>query len=290
MTIAYLIHIGIIIGIHSILAMSLQLAFGFTGLINLGHIALFAIGAYSSALITLNGIPFSVAILLSAVISGLFGMLLGFFTQRIQSDYLALATLAFSYLIHAFLLNTTSLTNGPLGLAGIPKPYIFGFSIDNNLSYLILTYAFAFFVYIVLKSLINSPFGNALQATRDNELAFQILGKNSFKIKIIAFMCSGFLAGLAGVLYAHFMTFIDPASFTIMQLIPIVCIVIMGGLGSLKGTILATTILVLISESLRFISFPVSVVGPLTQMIYALVLCIILIKKPKGFFGKVTLK
>jgi len=287
---AYFIHLAILVGIYLILALSLQLALGYTGLINLGHIAFFAIGAYVSALLTLNGIPFIIAILLAGIISAFFGFLLSIPTNKLKGDYLALATLAFTFVVYAVTLNWTSLTRGPLGLPGIPKPSIFGLSFSSNLSFLILTLIIFLAVYFIIKRIIDSPFGKVLEATRDNELATKVLGKNTFKIKSIALGTSAFFAGIAGSLYAHYITYIDPSSFTIMQLIPILCIVIIGGLASLRGTIIATIILILLPEPLRFIGFPSSVVGPMRQIIYALILLFILIYRPKGFFGKVELE
>ncbi len=287
---AYFIHLAILVGIYLILALSLQLALGYTGLINLGHIAFFAIGAYTSALLTLNGIPFIIAIILAGIVSAFFGFLLSIPTNKLKGDYLALATLAFTFVVYAITLNWTSLTRGPLGLPGIPKPSILGLSFSSNLSFLILTLIIFLAVYFIIKRIIDSPFGKVLEATRDNELATKVLGKNTFKIKSIALGTSAFFAGIAGSLYAHYITYIDPSSFTIMQLIPILCIVIIGGLASLKGTIIATIILILLPEPLRFIGFPSSVVGPMRQIIYALILLLILIYKPKGFFGKVELE
>jgi len=287
---AYFIHLAILVGIYLILALSLQLALGYTGLINLGHIAFFAIGAYVSALLTLSGIPFIIAILLAGVISALFGFLLSIPTNKLKGDYLALATLAFTFVIYAITLNWASLTRGPLGLPGIPKPSIFGLSFSSNLSFLILILVIVLAVYFLIKRIVYSPFGKVLEATRDNELATRVLGKNTFKIKSIALGASAFFAGIAGSLYAHYITYIDPSSFTIMQLIPILCIVIIGGLASLRGTIIATIILILLPEPLRFIGFPSSVVGPMRQIIYALILLLILIYRPKGFFGKVELE
>jgi len=287
---AYFIHLAILVGIYLILALSLQLALGYTGLINLGHIAFFAIGAYTSALLTLNGVPFILAILLAGIVSAIFGFLLSIPTNKLKGDYLALATLAFTFVVYAVTLNWTSLTRGPLGLPGIPKPSILGLSFSSNLSFLILTIIIALAVYFIIKRIVYSPFGKVLEATRDNELATKVLGKNTFKIKFIALGTSAFFAGIAGSLYAHYITYIDPSSFTIMQLIPILCIVIIGGLASLKGTIIATIILILLPEPLRFIGFPSSIVGPMRQIIYALILLLILIYRPKGLFGMVELE
>jgi len=287
---AYFVHLAILVGIYLILALSLQLALGYTGLINLGHIAFFAIGAYVSALLTLSGVTFFFAFLLAGIISTLFGFLLAIPTNKLKGDYLALATLAFTFVVYTVTLNWSSLTRGPLGLPGIPKPSILGISFASNNNFLILTFIMVILTYIVIKMIVESPFGKVLEATRDNELAVRVLGKNTFKIKTLALGASAFFAGIAGSLYAHYITYIDPSSFTIMQLIPILCIVIIGGLASLKGTIIATIILILLPEPLRFIGFPSSVVGPMRQIIYALILLAILLYSPKGLFGKTELK
>ena len=287
---AYIIHLLILIGIYIILAISLQLAIGFTGLLNLGHIAFFGIGAYTSALLTLNGFPFWIGFLAAGVITMIFGFLLAIPTSKLKGDYLALATLGFSFVVYAVLLNWTNLTRGPLGLPGIPKPSLFGYSFSGNFSYLILVIIIVLVSYFIIARITKSPFGKVLESIRDDELAAKALGKNTFKIKLIALGVSAFFAGLAGSLYAHYITFIDPSSFTILQLIPVLLIVIIGGLASLKGTIIATVIIILIPEALRFVGFPSSIIGPMRQIIYALILLLILIFKPKGFYGKVELE
>jgi len=286
----YLIHLLILVGIYLILAISLQLSVGFTGLLNLGHIAFYAIGAYVSALLALNGYPFWFCFLSAGIIAMLFGFFLSLPTNKLKGDYLALATMGFSFVVYAVALNWTSLTRGPLGLPGIPKPKILGLSFADNFSFLILTFAIALISYFIIRRITISPFGKVLGATRDDELVTRVLGKNTFKVKTLVLMISAFFAGIAGSLYAHYITFIDPSSFTLLQLIPVLCIVIIGGLASLKGTAIATIILVLLSEPLRFIGFPSSIVGPARQILYALLLLFILIYKPKGFYGKVELK
>jgi branched-chain amino acid transport system permease protein len=286
---AYFIHLLVLIGIYLILSISLQLSVGFTGLLNLGHIAFYAIGAYTSALLALNGFPFWFCFLSAGILAMIFGFLLSLPTNKLKGDYLALATMGFSFVVYAVLLNWTSLTRGPLGLPGIPKPKIFGINFSDNLSFLILVAIIALISYLIIKRITISPFGKVLEAIRDNELVVRVLGKNTFKMKSLALMISSFFAGIAGSLYAHYITFIDPSSFTLLQLIPVLSIVIIGGLGSLEGTIIATIILVLLPEPLRFIGFPSSIVGPARQILYALLLLLILIYKPKGFYGRVSL-
>lgn len=287
---AYLIHLLILIGIFLILTISLQLAMGFTGLLNLGHISFYAIGAYVSALLTLNGFPFWIGLILAGVIAAIAGFILAIPTNKLKGDYLALATLGFSFVVYAVALNWTSLTRGPLGLPGIPKPSLFGLTFSTNLSFLILTFIIFLISYLIIKKITHSQFGKVLEAIRDDELATKTLGKNTFKIKSYALAISAFFAGIAGSLYAHYITFIDPSSFTILQLIPVLAIVIIGGLASLKGTMLATIILILLPEPLRFIGFPSAIVGPMRQILYAVILLLILIYRPKGFYGKVQLE
>jgi len=277
----------ILIGIYLILAISLQLTMGFTGLLNLGHIAFYAIGAYASALLLFAGFPFWFAFLSAGVIAMLFGFFIALPTNKLKGDYFALATLGFSFVVYAIALNWTGLTRGPLGLPGIPKPVIFGINFSNNFNFLILTALIAITSYFIIKKITNSGFGKVLEATRDDELVAKTLGKNTFKIKSYSLGISAFFAGIAGSLYASYITFIDPSSFTLLQLIPVLTIVIVGGLASLQGTLIASVLIVLLPEPLRFIGFPSSVVGPMRQMLYALILLLILIYRPKGFYGKI---
>ncbi len=286
----YLVHLLILIGIYSILTISLQLALGYTGLLNLGHIAFYAIGAYTSALLALNGLPFLPSMLLGGMAAMMSGFLLALPTNKLKGDYLALATMGFSFVIYAVTLNWTSLTRGPLGLPGIPKPSLFAISFITNERFLALTLIILLISFVVIKRILSSPFGKALEAVRDDELAARVLGKNTFKLKSYALAISAFFAGIAGSLYAHYITYIDPGSFTLMQLIPVLSIVIIGGLASLKGTLIATVILILLPEPLRFIGLPSSIIGPARQIIYALLLLLILLYRPNGFYGKVNLR
>jgi branched-chain amino acid transport system permease protein len=287
---AYLVHLLIIIGIQIILSLSLQVAIGYTGLLNFGHIAFYAIGAYTSALLTINGVPFIWAFLLAGIIASIFAYLLSIPTNKLKGDYLGLATIGFSFLIYAVLINWTWLTRGPLGIPGIPKPVLFGIVFNTNYLFLILTIIITLLSWFIIKKIINSKFGLLLQAVRDDETVAKSLGKNTFKVKTIGLIVSAFFAGIAGSLFAHFITFIDPSSFTFMALIPVITIIIVGGLASIKGTVIATIILTLIPEILRFVGLPSSLVGPGRQIIFALILLIILLYYPKGFYGKIELE
>ena len=283
----YLIHLLILVGIYSILVISLNLAMGFTGLLNIGHVAFYGIGAYTSALLTLNlHFPFWIAIIISGIIASLFGLILAAPTLKLKGDYLALATLGFAIIIESIFKNWTSLTRGPLGIPGIPHPSLFGFEFSSLFSYLILVIIFVLITYFVIERLVKAPFGNILKAVREDEMVTKTLGKNTFKYKTLALVISAFFAGIAGSLYAHYITFIDPSSFSVLESILIVSMLIVRRTASNKGAILGALILILLPEPLRFLSLPSSMIGALRQMIYAVLLILLIIKRPQGILGE----
>lgn len=287
----YLIHILIIIGIYAILASSLNLALGYTGLLNFGHVAFFGIGAYTSALLTkVSGWPFLVAFLVAGILASVFSFFLILATKKLKGDYLALATLGFSLVIYSFMLNLTRLTRGPLGIPGIPKPEILGLRFATNPLYLLLVVVVVIAVIFLLYRITNSRYGKLLEAVRDDAIGLAVYGKSVFRLKAQSMMLSAFFAGLAGSLYAHYITFIDPSSFYIHELILVVTIVLVGGLATLRGSVLATIVIIAIPEMLRFVDMPSSIIGPARQMIYALILIGIILWRPKGLLGKVDLE
>ena len=285
---SYLIHVLILIGIYCILAVSLNFAIGYGGLLNLGHIAFFGIGAYSSTLLTIGGIPFLFALILSCIIASLCGWFLSLMTNKLKDDYLALATFGFGLVVYSLMQNLTRLTKGPLGISGIPKAEILGLTINNS-SYLILTIAMLIIAYLVMTGLVNSKFGRLMGGIRDNELLMKILSRNTQRIKGKILSLSAFFAGMAGSLYAHYIGFIDPSTFGIKEIMLLLTIVLLGGLASLKGTIITTFLLVSIPEILRFVPIPDNILGPAQTAIYALVLLIILRYRPRGILGKIDL-
>jgi len=286
----YIINILIFICIYIILAVSLNLVLGFTGLINLGHIAFFGIGAYTSALLTKAGWPFLTAFVSAGIIAGIFGLFLIFATAKLKGDYFALATLGFAFVIYSLLLNLQEITRGPLGIAGIKKPEIFGLAITNNISYFLFVLIICIISVFFVWKIVSSPFGRLLQATRNDEIGLRVLGKNTFKIKYKAMIASSFLAGIAGSLFAHYISFIDPGTFYISEIILVLTIVIVGGIASIKGSIIGTILIFLIPEALRFLSIPTSIIGAARQAIYAVILLLILMYKPRGIFGEVDLE
>jgi branched-chain amino acid transport system permease protein len=287
---AYIIHLLIIIGIFLILSISLNLTIGYVGLLNLAHIAFWGIGAYTSALLVLSGWPWFLGFLAGGFVAAFFSFVLVFATKKLKGDYLALTTLGFAFVVYSVLLNWSSLTRGPLGIPGIPKPRLAGLAILNSQSYLILVIFSVVIIYFILYRLVKSRYGRLLEGVRDNEIGLSVLGKNVFRLKYQSMMIAAFMAGLAGSLYAHYITFIDPSTFYLDDLILVLTIVIVGGLASLRGTVLASFIIVLIPELLRFVDLPSSILGPGRRIIYALILILILLYKPKGIDGKVDLE
>lgn len=280
---AYLTHLLILISIYAILALSLNLAMGYTGLFNVGHIAFFGIGAYASALLALKfGLPFGLAIIAAGMVAALSGWLISFPTLKLKGDYLAIGTLGIAIVIESVERNWTALTRGPLGLPGISRPMIF----SSLFSYLILAIVVVVLTYIIIRQLTATPFGRVLKAIREDEVAAQSMGKNTIKYQTIVLVVSAFFAGLAGSLYAHYITYIDPSAFSLMEAILVFSMVIIGGIASNKGAVIGAAILILLPEPLRFIGFPSSMLGPLRQMIYSAILVLLILKRPQGLVGE----
>ncbi len=279
----YLVHLAILIGIYSILTIALNFAVGFTGLLNLGHVGFFGIGAYTSALLAVNGFPVWASIICGALLALVAGLLLALPTTRLKGDYLALATLGFTFIMGSVARNWTDVTRGALGIPGIPK------IVRSNNEFLVIVLVIAVISYLIFWKLSHSRFGKTCEAIRDDELAAKMLGKNTFALKIAAMGSSAFFAGIAGGLFAHYITFIDPSIFGIGDLILLFSMLIVGGLASVKGSAIGTIILFLLPEPLRFIGFPSAILGPMREIIFALILLLILIYRPRGIFGKVDL-
>ncbi|MBA7647013.1 hypothetical protein ES703_54782 [subsurface metagenome] len=283
----YLLHVFVICGIYSILTLSLNLVVGYTGLVSLGHAAFFSIGAYISALLALNlGISPWIGLIAGACGAAVFGVVIGMPSLRLKGDYLALATFGAGMIVYSISKNWVSLTRGPMGLPGIPGFSVFGFSLDSTWLYLILVIVFTLVTVFVLQRLVSGAYGRVLRSIREDEIASETLGKYVAKYKLQVFVVGAFFAGIAGSLYAHYITFIDPSSFTVMESITILLMVIFGGMGSIKGSLVGAIMLVMFPEMLRFLGMPSSVAAPMRQMIYGLLLVVFMIKRPQGLLGK----
>lgn len=283
----YILHILVITGIYIILTLSLNLVVGYTGLASLGHAAFSCVGAYTSSLLVLNfGLSPWLGLLIGACVAALLGIVIGFPSLRLKGDYLALATFGFGVIIYSIAKNWVSLTRGPMGLPGIPGFSVFGFQLSEIWSYLILVGLFVLLTFFIIRRVVNSPFGKILTGIREDEIATQAMGKNVDRHKIIVFVIGAFFAGIAGSLYAHYITFIDPSSFTVMESITILLMVVFGGMGSLVGSFIGASILVIFPEVLRFLGLPSSIAAPLRQMIYGFLLIVLMLKRPQGILGR----
>lgn len=283
----YLPHLFIITGINVILALSLNLIMGYLGQSALGHAAFFAIGAYSSSLLAINaGISPWITLFVGAIFAAISAAVIGYLTFDLKDDYFALASFGFGLIIYSVINNWIDITRGPMGISGIPQFVAFTNSIDTFTFYCIFILISVLITIFIMRRIIYSPFGRVVQSIRDDELGAEALGKDTRRIKMMIFMIGAFFAGVAGSLYAHYITFIDPSSFTVMESILIVLMVIFGGLGTIGGPIIGAAALILFPEMLRFIGIPGADAASLRQMIYGLLLVILIMKRPQGLVGK----
>ena len=249
---AYLIHLAILICIYAILGLSLNLVVGYTGLLSVAQAAFYGIGAYVTALLMVNGgYNFFVAMLLGIIFSGLVALLLGMVLSRFRGDYYALASLGFGIIIYSIFLNWQSLTDGPLGIPGIPRPSLFGFAFSDNISFLVLSAICVLLVYLIARFIVESSFGRVLKAVREDESATQVFGYRTIYYKLSIFVIGAMMAAAAGALYAAYITYIDPSTFNVTESIFVIAIIILGGLASLRGSIFGAIFLVLLPEFLR---------------------------------------
>jgi branched-chain amino acid transport system permease protein len=276
---AYLLHLAILAGIYIILTISLNLIIGYAGQVSLGHAAFYGIGAYASALTALNWhFPFPLAALAAMVVAGGCGLALGLPTLRLKEDYLAIVTLGFGVIVDLVFLNL-DITGGPDGLAGIPSPSFFGLSFHPAELYLIIVAVAVLLVLALTYLLVDSYHGRALRAIRDHEITAQVMGINTPAYKVLIFTLAAALAGLAGSLYAHYITFINPESFGLHTSILILAMVVLGGMGSIAGSVAGAVILTALPEMLRQ-------VHAYQDLVYGALLVGLLILRPEGLLGR----
>jgi len=282
----YVVNVMMMIGINMILAVSLNLVNGHTGQFSLGHAGFMAVGAYGSAAVTLHageallriaggngpiadGALLLVALLVGGIAAALFGLLVGVPSLRLRGDYLAIVTLGFGEIIRVIIQNTDTL-GGPRGLSGIPV-----------LTTLFWTFALASVTIYVIASLVDSTYGRGFLAVRDDEVAAEAMGINTTKYKVIAFVLGAFFAGIAGGLYAHFITFITPEGFNFLKSVDVVVMVILGGMGSTLGVACAALLLTVLNEFLRQFE-------QYRMIVFALLLIGMMILRPQGLLGRFT--
>src|SRR3989338_2088997 len=287
----YFLSIAIMICMYSILAVSLNMILGFTGLLNLGHAAFFALGAYTSALLSLAGFSFWISMISGGCVAALFGLVIGGSSLRLRGDYLVIATLGFGEIVRILLKNGGDLTRGALGLVGIPRPSFFGIVIKTQLQYFVLYLIIAVLCIFLLWCIAQSPFGRGLRGIREDELAVSSLGKNVFQYKVIAVSLGACFAGIAGSLFAHYITYIEPNSFGFMESIIIVCMVVLGGLGSIAGSVLGAVLLIIFPELFKMVVqewLPVSIEmqAGIKFLLYGVILVVLMLYKREGLLGE----
>lgn len=287
--------------IFVILGVSMNLVLGFTGMFSLGHAGFMCVGAYVSAILTMSPAskeliyfmepitpalanihwPVFPAILMAGLVAAFFGFLIGFPALRLRDDYLAIATLGFGEIIRIIVTNTITITNGSLGLKDIP-----------SIKSLWVYWGFAIATIWILKQIINSSWGYAFKAIRDNEIAAEAMGIDIFKHKLLSFTIGAFFAGLAGALMGHLITSVDPTMFRFLFTFQILLIIVLGGLGSLTGSVIAGVVVTVAMEVLRFVEQPMNLLGleipgiaGMRMVIFSLLLLAVILFYRQGLMG-----
>ena len=281
----YYLHIIIMSGISVLLASSMNLITGCTGRLNLGHAAFYGIGAYSSTLLVMKlGLPVWVAMFLAGLVTTLFGVLIGVPCLKLKGAYLSITTLAFGEITRLALMNLVDLTNGPLGIRGIPGPpplalsNSLAISFESKTSYYYLLLTFCLICLLIIRRLLRSQIGLTFIAIREDEILAETVGIDTTQVKIMNFALGAFFAGIAGSFYAHYVRFISPDTFTLSETFNILTMVVVGGLGTFWGPILGGVIFTFLPELLRAIA-------EYRMMIYGLMMSFAIIFMPEGIIG-----
>ncbi|MFS2153963.1 high-affinity branched-chain amino acid ABC transporter permease LivM [Rhizobium sp. Rhizsp42] len=301
---------GIQILIYVMLAWGLNIVVGLAGLLDLGYVAFYAVGAYSYALLSSYfGLSFWVLLPLSGILAGLWGIILGFPVLRLRGDYLAIVTLAFGEIIRLVIINWTDLTKGTFGIASIPKATLFGIPFDASphgfakLFHLPISSAYykIFLFYLILAlclltayvtiRLRRMPIGRAWEALREDEIACRSLGINTVTTKLTAFATGAMFGGFAGSFFAARQGFVSPESFVFLESAVILAIVVLGGMGSLTGIAIAAIVMIGGTEALREMEFLKLIFGPdftpelYRMLLFGLAMVVVMLIKPRGFVG-----
>ena len=283
-------HVLILVGIYLLLASSLQLVAGYAGLFSLSHAAFYGIGAYTTALLGVSGVSeFPASVCASFVLGYVVGIAVGWFTVRIRDDYFAIATFAFNLVVLSVLNNCVSVTGGPMGVAGIPAPRVFGVEASGLGAMLALVYSVAFLSLLLCYRIARSPYGRVLRGVREDEVFVLSQGRNVRYYKVTVFATGAAVAAVAGCLYAFYVKFVDPTSFSVGESVFLLSIVIIGGLGSFWGGVVGAAVGVVVPEALRFLGLPVAQVGNLREIIYGIALILMMLARPQGLVGRFRL-
>jgi len=284
---AYIAHYLVMVGVYGILAISLNLLVGYSGIFSMAHAAVYGIGAYASAIVALNlGMGFWGGLVVAGATGALASALIAIPSLRVAGDYYIVASFGLQTVIVTVFSEWTSLTNGHAGLPGIPRPNLAGWQIDTPFEYVALAVVLTAFTYLVCRRITHSAFGRVLQAIRDDEIAAQAMGRNVVRVKIVVAIVSSALGALGGSLYAHYITYVNPSSFQLHESIFIMSLVILGGSERLAGPLVGAFILLAIPEALKFLAIPDSVAAPMRQIFYGALLVAFMFLRPEGILGR----
>lgn len=275
----YYVRVSIVALYYVVLTQSINLLGGMVGQLSLGHIAFFGIGAYTCTILTKNfGLPSIVTWLAAMALAGIVGFLLAIPTLRLRGYYFAIVTMGFGEIMRIVEINWMSLTRGPLGISGIPKPSFFGFAINNSARFFYLILLIVVLYTLFIRRMMASRHGRAIIAIREDDIAAQSMGINVFKYKSIIFVVSAAVTGLTGAFYAQYSSYVDPTVFTAGQSTMLIIMALLGGLGSQVGPFLGAIILTILPEAMRFLA-------DYRMLLYGAVMLVMMFLKPDGIMG-----
>ena len=285
--IAYLAAIATLVGIRALLTLALNVQWGLTGLVNLGVVAFFAVGAYTAGLLAVAGVALPLAWAAAILLAAVAGVVMAMVALRLREDYLAIVTLGFAEVLRLFLLNETWLTKGANGVTGIPRPLHALFGRQYDVFYLAVVLAAVGLVYWVLQRVSGSPFGRVLRAIREDETVAAVAGKSVFRFKVQAFAMGAAIAGLAGIFFAHYLAYIEPNMFLPQETLFVWLALILGGSGNNRGALLGSVVLLGLLEGSRFakdvIPFLTGVrLAAAQQILVGIILVALMIHRPEG--------
>lgn len=279
----YYVRVADMVLIYMLLGMGLNMVVGYAGLLDLGFVAFYAIGAYSYAILASGQfdvhLPFGLVLIIGGALAGAAGVLLGIPVLRLRGDYLAIVTLGFGEIIRLFLNNLDRLTNGPQGISRIDQPHIFGFALAAPQDFFWLLLPLAAVAFTIVWRIENSILGLGWAAIREDQDAARGIGIDTTFAKLLAFGLSAVLGGFAGVIFAAFQRFVDPVSFTFWESLTVVLIVVIGGLGNLVGVLVGAAVLIILPELLRGYS-------EYRMLLYGLALVVVILLRPRGLIDR----
>lgn len=274
----------ILVGISVILAASFNLIIGYAGLLSIAHPIFYALGAYGSALLAMHaGVPVAFAILCGGVLAGVASLVLAFSSLRVSGDYLVIASIGFQLAVLQIVKNI-DVTGGPGGLANIP-PLMPTFATGYTAAMIGVVWVAAIGTVLLVRALVGGDYGRGITAMRDDEEAFQSVGRGAMGIKVTLFATAGVLAGLAGGLYAHYFLFLSPDQFDVIYSGAILTMVVIGGIRTIWGPVLGAVLLQILPQAINFLNLPSSVTGPLQGLLFTGLVLVFLFLRPQGILG-----